>query len=68
MPTPRERAVKLALKELADWHAPVYPPERLKTIIKNAVEYGYQAATMDMDARKRGVKCSLKSTTGHSQT
>jgi hypothetical protein len=67
MTTPRERAVDQALKEIQEWLG-YYPPPALKTIIKNAVEYGYQAATMDMDARKRGVKCSLKSTMGHSQT
>jgi hypothetical protein len=48
-----DKAVKQALKELEDWHAPVNPPSRLVQIIKNAVEYGYQACTMDIDRRKK---------------
>jgi hypothetical protein len=68
MTTPRERAVELALKELEDWYRHCGLPHDLETIIKNAVEYGYQAATVDMDASKRGIKCSLKSTIKPNQT
>jgi hypothetical protein len=55
MTTPRERAVEMALKELQEWLG-YYPPPALETIIKNAVEYGYQAATVDADTDKKMIE------------
>jgi hypothetical protein len=46
------KAVEQSIKEIQGWLG-YYPPERLKDIIKNAVEYGYQACTMDIDRRKK---------------
>jgi actin-like ATPase involved in cell morphogenesis len=47
-----DKAVEQSIKEIQEWLG-YYPPERLKDIIKNAVEYGYQACTMDIDRRKK---------------
>lgn len=71
---PLDRALKQALKDLADWRrwsrnvSEFEASLSLDDVIRDAVEYGYQAATMDMDARKRGIKCSHISTKGRSQT
>jgi hypothetical protein len=74
MATPLDRAVSRALKDLADWRkwskcvSKFEAALSLDDVIKDAVTYGYQAATVDADARKRGKQCLLKSTNKANRT
>lgn len=55
--TPLDKAKKMAFEELEEWWTTrVNPKEafsKLKALVQNWVEYGYQAATMDQDREKK---------------